>query len=407
MNRYLQGLLIVSACLMAAACGGASKVQRPSASQLVTYGAFPYPPELKPQVDFWRHVYGVWGVSKVALHDDKYLDLVYEVIDLPGLVTDDYMESQRQYVRARQQVWKDRLAALEDKVMTGVPLSPSEQNLASYITARAGTVAGASDRLRSQRGLRERFKRGLEISGRYDALFRDIFRQAGLPEDLAYLPHVESSFQNHAHSSAGAVGVWQFTKPAARIYLNMGPALDERRDPVASARGAARYLRDAHDDLNNWALAVTSYNHGVGGMKRAQQYYGNDFGKIVRYYNHPNFGFASRNFYTEFLAAREVAKNPRRYFPEGVRYEAPLNWDRVVLQQPASASSIAQQFGLTTYHLTALNSAWTDAARSDQAILPPGAEVWLPPGTLARNKAVIDLNGNTLVMVPRPVPAQP
>ncbi len=406
MNRYLQGFLMVSACLVAAACS-TPKVKPPTAPQSVTYGAFPYTPELQPQVDFWRHVYGVWSISKVALHDNKHLDLVYEVIQLPGPVTDGYTESQRQYVRARQQVWKDRLAALEDKVMTGAPLSPSEQELASYITARAGAVAGASDRLHSQRGLRERFKRGLEISGRYDALFRDIFRQAGLPEDLAYLPHVESSFQNHAHSSAGAVGVWQFTKPAARIYLNMGPALDERRDPVASARGAARYLRDAHDDLGNWALAITSYNHGVGGMKRAQQYYGNDFAKIVRNYNHPNFGFASRNFYTEFLAAREVAKNAHRYFPEGVRYEAPLNWDRVVLQQPASASTIAQQFGLTTYQLTALNSAWTDAAHTDQATLPPGAEVWLPPGTLARNKAVIGLNGNTLAMIPRRPPAQP
>lgn len=406
MNRYLQGFLLVSACLLAASCS-TPKVKPPKAPQAVSYSVFPYDPALKPQVDFWRHVYGVWGLSNVALHDDKYMDLVYEVIQLPGPVTDGYTESQRQYVRARQEVWKDRLAALEDKVMTGAPLSPSEQQLATHIASKAGAVAGASDRLRSQRGLRDRFKRGLEISGRYDALFRDIFRQAGLPEDLAYLPHVESSFQNHASSSVGAVGMWQFTKPAARIYLNMGPGLDERRDPVASARGAARYLRNSYDELGNWALALTSYNHGLGGMKRAQQYYGDDFARIVRDYKHPNFGFASRNFYTEFLAAREVAKNAQRYFPEGVRYEPPLNWDRVVLQQPASASSIAQQFGLTTYQLAALNPAWTDAASTDQTSLPSGAEVWLPPGMLDRNKAVIGLNGNALAMVPRRLPAQP
>jgi membrane-bound lytic murein transglycosylase D len=76
---------------------------------------------------------------------------------------------------------------------------------------------GAAMRVRSQRGIRERFKHGLEISRRYDRQFRKIFRDAGLPEDLAYLPHVESSFQPAAKSSAGAVGMWQFTKAQRKL----------------------------------------------------------------------------------------------------------------------------------------------------------------------------------------------
>jgi membrane-bound lytic murein transglycosylase D len=238
----------------------------------------------------------------------------------------------------------------------------------------------------------------LEISKRYDAIFKNIFRQAGLPYDLAYLPHVESSFQAYARSSAGAVGIWQFTKPAARIYLNNHPALDERLDPVASARGAARYLRDAYDTLGDWPLAVTSYNHGISGMTRAKQYFGTDFMKIVRYYEHPAFGFASRNFYAEFLAAREIANQPNRFFPD-LRYEAPLNWDRVVLNQSALASELAFHYDVDKQQLITMNPAWTEAAVLDKMTLPQGSEVWLPPGTLTRLAQLQQTPESTLALV--------
>jgi membrane-bound lytic murein transglycosylase D len=185
-------------------------------------------------------------------------------------------------------------------------------------------LAGASERLRSQRGTRERFKRGLEISGRYDLQFRKIFRDAGLPEDLAYLPHVESSFQLTAKSSAGAVGLWQFTNAAAKTFIPGHDKRDQRYDPFVSANGAARYLSYAYGKLGDWPAAVTSYNHGIGGMKRAQNTVGNDFNRIVDNYDGPAFGFASRNYYAQFLAAREIAANPHQYFREGVSYEAPV-----------------------------------------------------------------------------------
>jgi membrane-bound lytic murein transglycosylase D len=265
-------------------------------------------------------------------------------------------------------------------------LSPDEQALAARITevAGKGAIFGASERLHRQRGLREKFKRGVEISGRYDKLFRDIFRQAGLPEDLAYLPHVESSFQNHARSSAGASGMWQFTRPAAQTYMTTHPALDERLDPVMAAHGAARYLSHAYNALGDWALALTSYNHGIGGMKKAQAQFGNDFTGIVQHYDGPGFGFASRNFYAEFLAAREVAGHPQRYFPEGVHPEPELDWDRVVLRQDALPSELALYYSVNNYQLLTMNPAWTKSARANQIALPEGTTVWLPTGTLKR-----------------------
>ncbi|HYE37835.1 lytic transglycosylase domain-containing protein [Methylocaldum sp.] len=362
-----------------------SSTPRTTSAASITPGVFPKPTAIETQVAFWRNVYGVWSRSQVALHDNRFLDVIYEVIQLPGDITEGYTPSQKELVRERTAYWQSRLRDLEQKVAAGMPLAPNDQRLVSKISPRGNlktALQGASDRLRGQRGLRERFKRGLEISGRYDHRFRDIFRQAGLPEDLAYLPHVESSFQTQARSSAGAVGIWQFTRAAAERFMSVNMIIDERLDPIASAHGAARYLSHAYSKLGSWPLAVTSYNHGVSGMLRAKQYFGNDFMRIVYDYDHPQFGFASRNFYAEFLAAREVARQPERFFPEGLRYEKPLDWDRVILTQNALVSTLSRQYDTDKSQLIALNAAWTEPAKSERAALPAGTAVWLPSGTL-------------------------
>jgi membrane-bound lytic murein transglycosylase D len=281
-------------------------------------GAFQKPGELEPAIEFWRKTYTVWHRSEVAFHDDRYLDVIYEVMVLPGGVDESLTSEQKEMVKQRRDFWKAQLFALESKLRYNVPLNVNDRQLISKLE-RSGrqfnsVLNGAAERVRSQRGTRERFKRGLEISRRYDQQFRKIFREAGLPEDLAYLPHVESSFQPAAKSSAGAVGMWQFTKGAAKTFIPAGDRVDKRLDPFASAIGAARYLSYAYRKLGDWPAAITSYNHGIGGMKRAQNQVGRDFVRIVKTYDGPAFGFASRNYYAQFLAAREIASNPMRYF---------------------------------------------------------------------------------------------
>lgn len=281
-------------------------------------GIFPKPPELEPQVAFWRKVYAKWSQSQVVIHDNRYLNLIYQVVRLPEPVSDGYYTpEQKAFLDRRLEQWRERLKVLESKLVRNEALSSWEEKLVDYIARRAGekAVFGAADRVRSQRGLRERFRQGLELSQRYEPLFRGIFRQYGLPEELAYLPHVESSFQLTARSSAGAVGMWQFTPAAAKTFIG-DDSVAARLDPVRSAHGAARYLKAAYERLGSWPLAITAYNHGIGGMKRAKEQHGGDFVKIVRHYDHPLFGFASRNYYAEFLAACEVAGQAERFFPD-------------------------------------------------------------------------------------------
>lgn len=292
------------------------------------FGPFHKPAALEPAVDFWRKTYIVWHRSEVAFHDDRYMDVIYEVMTLPGDVGESLTSEQKDMVSQRREYWKFQLSMLESKLRYNAPLTATERKIAAKLTGNGkrplnSIVYGASERLRSQRGTRERFVRGLEISRRYDRQFRKIFREAGLPEDLAYLPHVESSFQPSARSSAGAVGMWQFTKGAAKTFMP-GGRVDLCLDPVASAVGAARYLSYAYGKLGDWPTAITSYNHGIGGMKRAQNQVGRDFVQIVKSYDSPAFGFASRNYYAQFLAAREIASNPGPYLSEAEQYQSSL-----------------------------------------------------------------------------------
>jgi len=359
--------------------------------------AFPVPREIEDNVAFWRKVYAEWSRGKVAIHDDEYMGVIYEVVDLPGPTRAGYTAEQKRFVRQRKDYYQSRLESIEAKARSGRSPNGDERPLYEKLVNAGGerAIYGAGDRVRSQRGLRERFRRGLAISGRYEEKFREVFRSKGLPEELAYLPHVESSFQAHARSSAGASGMWQFMRGTGKIYMTINRAVDERLDPVTAAEGAAEYFRDAYRKLRSWPLAVTSYNHGQGGMRKAKAVYGDDIGAIVRNYKGRYFKFASRNFYAEFIAARQVAKNPAKFFPEGIEYHEPLAEDRLVLRHSLPATQVASHYGVSIPKLADLNMHWLSSARKGKADLPAGSTVWLPRGSLDR---VPDTPGPTPVL---------
>lgn len=385
----LLSALALLALVALGGCGGGSNLRDDAVSKIEydTSGSFPVPEEIQPNVDFWRHVYGIWSRGQVAFHDNEHMGVVYEVGELPGTVLEGYTNEQRAWVKSREAMYRDQLRSLERKVRERTPLTSSDKELLAKIEQGAGKSAiyGASDRLRSQRGVRERFKRGLEISGRYDPYFRQIMSAKGVPDDLAYLPHVESSFQTHARSSVGAAGIWQFMPATGREYgMRVDRNIDERLDPITCADGAARYLSAAHRKLGSWPLAITSYNHGKGGMANAKAQYGDDIGKIVKNYKGRAFGFASRNFYASFVAAREVADHPNRYFPEGVNFEQPWSYERLVLRSSMPAHHVANHYGVSTASLARANLHWRDPAVDGRAQLPAGSTVWLPAGSTRR-----------------------
>jgi membrane-bound lytic murein transglycosylase D len=349
-------------------------------------GDFPVPAELRHAVAFWQQVFGVWGARQFAIHDRDHLGIVYDVVEIPAGPTYKLNAEQRLVLDRHRNRIEAQLGELERRLKRRIGLTEEQRRLHEVIKRGGGApaVAGAAERLRLQRGMRESFRQGLEASSRYGAIFRRVFREAGLPEDLAYLPHVESAFTATARSPAGAVGVWQFMPATGKRFLRMDEAVDERYDPVFATRGAARFLADAHTKLGSWPLAITAYNHGLGGMARARELCGPDIACIVRRYESPAFGFASKNFYAEFLAVRGILYNLDSFFPEGVEQRSAPALRRVRLLQPLHAHRLAAWHGLDTAELAAVNPAWTDRATKGQIELPAETEVWLPADRVKR-----------------------
>ena len=159
---------------------------------------------------------------------------------------------------------------------------------------------------------RELFMAGLERSGKYLDRFQAIFREAGLPEDLVYFAHVESAFKTTAYSRARARGIFQFIAGTGRRYgLRIDGWVDERADPEKSARAAAAYLKDLHDEFGDWYLALAAYNAGEGKIRSAIRRSGSrDFWRIAgtRYIRRE-----TKNYVPAILAATMLAKEPGKH----------------------------------------------------------------------------------------------
>ncbi|MEK7879254.1 MAG: lytic transglycosylase domain-containing protein, partial [candidate division NC10 bacterium] len=160
-----------------------------------------------------------------------------------------------------------------------------------------------------KRGVVERW---LHKSGHYLGMIQEVFRQKGLPEDLAYTAMIESGFNPVAVSRAGAKGLWQFMAPTARRYgLKVDRWVDERLDPQKSTSAAADYLRDLFDQFGSWFLAQAAYNAGEVRVARAVQTSGTDnFWTIAR---GRLLKEETKRFVPAIQAATLIAREPVRY----------------------------------------------------------------------------------------------
>jgi membrane-bound lytic murein transglycosylase D len=336
---------------------------------------FPLYPCIQPNVEFWKKIYSEYSTSQGVLHDSLDLSIIYGVIELE----DPDHSGARRINRKRIKSAKHRYERILSKLARGLPPKGAiEQSVADLFgpQAKKSDYRRAIRNIRCQVGQKDRFRAGVIRSGAYLDEIKKILRKHAVPEDLVFLPHVESSFNPNAYSKFGAAGVWQFTRSTGRRYMKIGYDVDERRDPIISSHAAARLLKDNYEKFKNWPMAITAYNHGASGMLRAKRQKGT-YEAIFKEYRSRIFKFASRNFYSEFLAAREVAKNYRHHFGD-LTLDKPLKRLEIELAGYISLPDVARELEIDLDLLRHLNPALRQPVFKGQKYVPKGYRLRLP-----------------------------
>ena len=352
---------------------------------------FTVPPGLKKKVEFWKLIFGTYSTRQVVIHDTWHLDRIYAVLDfrpLEGTLGEAALDAHMQETM-RAELERIRAMLLRFHQMGPDPtgLTAEERKIwAMFAGSRSPArfqEAAADDRLRTQRGLRERFAHGVEISRQYLPQMEATFRRHGLPIELTRLPLVESCFNVRAYSKVGAAGMWQFMPATGRQYMRVDNAVDERRDPFVSTEAAAKHLKSDYRALGSWPLAITAYNHGRGGVARAVRELGTtDIVRIVHDYRGRAFKFASRNFYAEFLAALEVDRDMRRALDDRPRF-APVRAEHVLVPGATSLKGLAHAARTDPQTLAELNPALTPDVVNGRLHVPRGYRLRVPAGGAA------------------------
>jgi len=223
---------------------------------------------------------------------------------------------------------------------------------------------------------RKTFAKWLARSSRYLPMIKKELAQAGLPEDLAYLPMIESGFNTTVSSRASAVGTWQFMRATGKNYgLKVNEYVDERCDPEKSTKAAVAYLSNLYKEFDSWHLAVAAYNAGEGKIRKAmKQSDTDDFWEIAQsQYIHSE----TKLYVPQLIAAIMIAKDPGKYGFDGIDYDEPLDYDTVHVPCGTSLKAVALACALPEEEILALNR------HLSKAITPPSEAnypVRVPPG---------------------------
>lgn len=356
---------------------------------VTTNNNFPLFPTIEVNVNFWEKIYTKYSTSEAVIHDKQDLTKIYAVIP----IRDYLLPGADQINKPALERAKQKYTAILTHLAKGNPPSSKEdhQVAAMYKGAGKSQLLRASESIRVQIGQKERFREGVVRSGAYLPEIKRIFRSYNLPEELAYLPHVESSFNPNAYSKVGASGLWQFTRSTGKEYLRIDNTVDERQDPFLASHAAAKFLKRNHSLLGSWPLALTAYNYGTSGMVRAKKDKGS-YEKIFLEYQEGYFKFASRNFYPEFLAALRAAQKLEQNPALHRHTAAPTT--TVQLANRTSIDTISRHFKVDINTIKTLNPALKPSVIQGKKQLPQGYRLKLPATAQNNKKRTTPMQAN-------------
>jgi membrane-bound lytic murein transglycosylase D len=281
--------------------------------------AFRVTPYYYPNVHFWFLIYTQFESSSVVIHDKNNLSLIYKVLDFSSL-HEKKLHRNTIYV-LQQKISKDKLSALKDELeeLSKEPFSLSPSAKRIYRTLKHAGVDlplekkarhilfnQLKNNLRTQTGQKNFIREGVMRSLPYQDYLGGYFSNKKLPKELLGIPFLESSFNPRAHSKVNALGAWQFMPLIASYFIPKRTTDTDYRSNVGVSSVAASFLlAENFMILKSWDLAVTAYNSGTKHLLKTKRELASDnvdLEKVIKHSDSEHFGFASKNFYSEFLA---------------------------------------------------------------------------------------------------------
>lgn len=349
---------------------------------------FHVPQGIHASTMFWLKIYTQYSTQDVVLFDEEHPDVIYDVLDFRPLahrerkspiryeiyrkrhikrVLADY---RRAFLNLQKKRGKKPSTQLERKILATLEKHPHRHSFAENLR-----------NLRVQTGQKDNVVSGLYQAGPFMERMESIFGKFQIPPELVMLSLVESSFNLRAHSSADAVGVWQFLERSGKEYMIVQPraGIDERRSPLKSTVGAARLLKRNYKQTKHWGLAISGYNSGTRWILNAQKNkkHSRTVDTILNPCHNPfNLGFATRNYYPEFLAMLYAQRYRHQFFPELPAPEIrPIRY--VLSSKYWSLEKLAKASRIPLELARRLNPDVLNSRRT----LPPGFYFALPAGS--------------------------
>jgi len=356
--------------------------------------------EILERVRFWINIFGHYSTTQAVIHDAKYVDIVYDVVDLSDIYN---KENENSYVKQRkaskkvrgvQKKYRELLRSVHKKQKNPSSLNDEEfriYNLLKHLPGKNKFIhASKKNRVRGQLGLRDRTLNGMKVAGRYIKEMETIFKELGLPKILTRLPYVESSFNLMARSKVGASGIWQFMPGSGKFYrLKINNAVDERNDPITATKAAAKMLKRNYEELESWPLSLTAYNFGLGNVKRAiRKVKSTRLSKIIQVYKGKRFGFASSNFYASFLAAVIVDRDRIKYFGHFTP-DPPFQYESIEIPGFILLSDLCKEAQIVQELIIDYNPALSPSVKRLESYIPKGFQLKIPTQDLERVKEKI------------------
>lgn len=346
---------------------------------------FETPELLKKRVGFWFDIYSLYDSKTYVIHHTKYPWVVFDVVKTHSFYKGN---AATWYKRKKAKSFVKKRRAEISKALLKLSKKSNYKNLKGLeakiykelkeLNGPRGYIFRTSRRhLRTQLGQKDFIEKGIKTSTLFMPHIEKIFKDSGLPLSLTRMPFVESSFNIDAYSKVGASGIWQIMPRSGREFLMVNSKIDERNNPIKASEYAAHHLKRDFRILKSWPLAVTAYNHGVGSMQRAVRKVGTrDYVKIHSQYKDPSFRFASRNFYSCFLAINYTYEYRKEIFKIK---PLPSKFDYKFVRLPFSLnkSSLLEMSGMTreefihyNYDLKDLKTSYR-LSKDFKLLLPP------------------------------------